>query len=77
MGMSIVSGRDFSESDTANSLPVALVNQEFVKRYFPNQNPLQRRIQMSPPRGLLDAPSVGAISSSVGNSGWRVRRFRE
>jgi ABC-type antimicrobial peptide transport system permease subunit len=65
MGMSIVSGRDFSESDTANSLSVALVNQEFVKRYFPNQNPLQRRIQMGPPRGLLDAPSVGAISSSV------------
>ena len=65
MGMSIVAGRDFSESDTATSMPVALVNQEFVKRYFPNHNPLQRRIQMGPPRGLLGASTAGAVSTSL------------
>ncbi len=65
MGMSIVAGRDFSESDTATSLPVALVNQEFVKRYFQNQNPLQRRIQMGPPPGLLGASAAGPVSTSL------------
>ncbi len=39
IGLSLVSGRDFDESDQAASPPVALVNQEFVHRYFPNENP--------------------------------------
>jgi predicted permease len=65
MGMSIVAGRDFSASDSASTPPVALVSQEFVRRYFPNENPLGRRIHMGPPRGMLDASSAGATSSTV------------
>jgi putative ABC transport system permease protein len=65
MGMSIVAGRDFADSDTDASLPVALISQEFVRRYFRNENPLGQRIQMGPPRGLLDASSAGAASSTV------------
>ena len=40
IGVPVVNGRDFSESDTANSQQVALVNESFVKRFFPNQNPV-------------------------------------
>jgi putative ABC transport system permease protein len=65
MGMSIDSGRDFAESDTAAGLPVALINREFARRYFPHENPLGRRIHMGPPQGLLDASSAGAASSTV------------
>lgn len=65
MGMSIAAGRDFADSDTAIGLPVAMINQEFMRRYFPNENPLGRRIQMGPPRGLVGAPSPGAALSTV------------
>jgi putative ABC transport system permease protein len=52
IGLSLVSGRDFAESDQAASPPVALVNQEFVHRYFPNENPVGRQFRMGPPPGI-------------------------
>ena len=52
IGLSLVSGRDFAESDQATSPPVALVNQEFVRRYFPNENPVGRQFRMGPPPGI-------------------------
>ena len=40
IGVPIVNGRDFKESDTATSPLVAVVNETFAKRFFPNQNPV-------------------------------------
>src|SRR5690606_17535460 len=42
----ILQGRDFGEQDRAGSLPVAIVNEELVRRYFAGQDPLGRRIRM-------------------------------
>jgi predicted permease len=52
-GTPLVRGRDFSEADTAQSRRVAIVSEAFVKKYFPNSDPLGRRIGLdygSPPR---------------------------
>ena len=46
MGIPMVSGRDFSERDGSGAPVVAIVNEEFVKRYFPNENPLGKRLEM-------------------------------
>ena len=46
MGIPMVSGRDFSDRDGSGAPVVAIVNQEFVKRYFPNENPLGKRIAL-------------------------------
>jgi predicted permease len=40
----LVAGRDLTVEDTESSQPVALVNQSFASRYWPNQNPLGKRI---------------------------------
>ena len=40
VGVPIVRGRSFTEQDTAASQPVAVVNQEFVKRFYPNDDPI-------------------------------------
>ncbi len=40
IGVPIVRGRNFSDQDTANSPQVAVVNETFAKRFFPNQNPV-------------------------------------
>ncbi len=40
VGVPIVRGRGFTEQDTATSPQVVLVNQTFVKRFFPKQDPI-------------------------------------
>jgi putative ABC transport system permease protein len=46
MGIPLVSGRDFTERDGSGAPVVAIVNEEFVKRYFPNENPVGKRIRL-------------------------------
>lgn len=43
MQIPVVLGREIQERDTAASARVAVVNQTFVRKYFPNQNPVGRR----------------------------------
>lgn len=42
-GVELVSGRNFTDNDDASTLPVAIVNQAFVARFFPGTEPLGRR----------------------------------
>lgn len=41
-----ITGRDFSDADTAESTPVAIVSQEIVRRQFADGSPLGRRIRI-------------------------------
>jgi putative ABC transport system permease protein len=45
-GVRLVNGRGFNEQDTASSVKVAVVNEEFVKRYLKGTDPLQQRISV-------------------------------
>ncbi|HVX67768.1 MAG TPA: ABC transporter permease [Bryobacteraceae bacterium] len=45
MRIRLVDGRDFTFHDDARSLPVMIVNQEFVKRFLAGQNPIGRKVQ--------------------------------
>jgi predicted permease len=44
MQIPLAAGRDFNVGDVETSQAVALVNQAFAARYWPNQNPLGKRI---------------------------------
>ncbi len=46
MGIPIVSGRDFTKSDTATSAPVAIVTQKLVNKYWHGVDPVGKRIQV-------------------------------
>ena len=46
LGIALVRGRNFSESDTETSPPVALVNQAFADLYFPAEDPVGKQIRM-------------------------------
>ena len=46
MGIRIVGGRDFSETDTADSPAVVMVNETFARQHWPGENPLGRRIRI-------------------------------
>jgi putative ABC transport system permease protein len=56
LGLSLASGRDFADTDTPASLPVAVVNEEFVRRYFAHQDAIGRHIRPGPPPGIPAVP---------------------
>jgi predicted permease len=43
----LLAGRDFTAADRADTLPVVIVNQAFVDRYWPGQNALGKRTRVS------------------------------
>jgi macrolide transport system ATP-binding/permease protein len=49
VGTHVVSGRGFTTQDTLNAPSVAVVNQEFVKQFFGNRNPIGHRFGFSGP----------------------------
>jgi putative ABC transport system permease protein len=44
MRIPVLQGRDFTAQDRADTLPVGLVNESFVREYFPDENPIGARI---------------------------------
>ena len=59
VGVPIVRGRGITEQDTATSPQVAIVNEAFVKKFFPHQDPIGRRFG-------LDLPSYSGSFEIVG-----------
>ena len=57
VGTHVVMGRGFRLQDTLNAPPVAVVNQEFVKQFFGNRNPIGHRFGSS---GIDNAGKDGA-----------------
>jgi putative ABC transport system permease protein len=45
-GINLIQGRPFTEQDTATSVRVAVVNEEFVKRYLKGMDPLRQRLSI-------------------------------
>jgi putative ABC transport system permease protein len=45
-GIKIVKGRGFTEQDTASSVKVAVVSEEFARKYFAGVDPLQQRVNV-------------------------------
>src|SRR5262249_4220985 len=47
MGIPLLSGRLFTELDTKGALRVAIINSTMAKRYFPNEDPIGKHIQLT------------------------------
>ena len=61
LGVPLLRGRDFTEADTLESPGVALVNESFVRRFFPNQEPLGQHVTGVSTPGPLDAKDVYGV----------------
>jgi putative ABC transport system permease protein len=46
MGISLLQGRDFSEADTRNSVPVAIISDSLARQYFGQQSPIGQRLEL-------------------------------
>ena len=59
LGMSIVEGREFQTTDRADSPKVAVVNEQFVKKYYPNQSAVGKRFRLQTGAGAQEVEIVG------------------
>jgi putative ABC transport system permease protein len=49
VGAPMVKGRQFTPQDDPDHPAVVIVNESFVRRYFPSEEPLGRRLKIGPP----------------------------
>ena len=49
LGIPVLSGRDFNETDGPNALKVTIIDERLAREYWPNDSPLGKRIRFGPP----------------------------
>ncbi len=52
----LLSGRRFGERDDTHGAPVMMINQAFARKYFPQENPIGKHIQVGLGDGVIDHP---------------------
>ena len=61
LGVPVLEGRDFTDSDTESSPHVGIINEEFARRFLPNQDPLGHII--GPENGMYPMTIVGVVKN--------------
>ena len=56
MSIPILSGRDFTAQDDLKATPVIIINQTLARRFFPNENPVGKRIMTGIGNGYKQPP---------------------
>ena len=64
LGIPLIHGRDFAESDGVATPAVALISEAFKRRYFPTEDPTGRQIHIGPPPFLQIAPGANITDSA-------------
>jgi predicted permease len=65
MGIPLIAGREFTDADTAAAQRVAVVNEEFVKEFVGEQNPIGRHFTKDTTRAqAFDIEIVGVVKNS-------------
>jgi predicted permease len=68
VGIPILMGREIEAQDSGNGLRVAVINQTFARKFFPNTNPLGKRVRDTYPGNPGDTVVVGVVSDVKYNS---------
>ncbi len=66
MSIALLRGREFDERDILQSNPVVIINETLARRFFPNQDPIGKRINPSfgiDERGALMREIVGVVGN--------------
>lgn len=64
LGQPILRGRGFTKHDTDATAPVAIVNQTFVKRFFPNEDPIDKYFGLDMPENASTFRIIGVARDS-------------
>ena len=64
LGIPVVHGRDIGVQDAAGATLAGLVNETFVRKYFPNQNPIGRHFGVNGSPGEANIEIVGVLKDA-------------
>ncbi len=65
LGIPLLSGRDFADTDTAENPRVSIINQALAEKFFPGENPIGRKLQF---RGWAQRESeIVGVAGNVRN----------
>jgi putative ABC transport system permease protein len=64
-GIQLLKGRDFTESDGGDTPPVVVINEALARRYWPNQDPIGRRISFDSRNGQTVWRQIVGVVNSV------------
>jgi predicted permease len=68
VGQPVIRGRGFTESDTASSQKVAVVNQAFVRKFFPKEDPIGRHFGVFNQKYSSSFEIVGIVADAKYNN---------
>jgi predicted permease len=68
VGQPIIRGRGFTDQDTATSQMVAVVNQAFVKKFFPKEDPIGRHFGVFDQKYASNFEIVGIVADAKYNN---------
>jgi predicted permease len=71
MEVPLISGRNFTDSDTYKTKPVAVIDQTLARRYWPGQNPLGQELKFGFGRGLQGLTIVG-VAGDIKSDGFEA-----
>jgi predicted permease len=63
LGMQMLRGRPFSDTDRANAPPVAIVNETFARQFFNDPAPMGRRVGLGAPAKVM-MEIIGVVSDA-------------
>lgn len=69
IGMTLLRGRFFTESDMDNSAPVAIIDDTFARTYWPGENPIGKRVKRG---GLQSTAPWMTVVGVVGHVHYRA-----
>jgi len=64
LGIPLLIGREIGPQDSGQGPRVAVINQTFVRNYFPNQNPIGKHVRDTFPGNPGEAEIVGVVADS-------------
>jgi putative ABC transport system permease protein len=65
MGIRLARGRDFADSDNQNTLQVAMISEGLARRYWPDEEPIRKRLRIGTPEmGLPWFTVVGVVGDT-------------
>jgi len=73
VGQPILRGRGFTYADNETTTPVAVVNEAFVRRFFPHEDPLEKHFGMDLPELAGTFRIIGVIRDAK-YAGWGLYR---
>jgi putative ABC transport system permease protein len=69
MQVPLLAGRYFNETDTADSVPVVIINETMARKWWPNENPLGKRIKQGFPQDKTPFREVVGVVGDVKEEG--------